>query len=178
MKKFELPSGLPVTQKILKSLVPKLYDPLGICIVTQLLGRDILRKSNEDLAGVPEELIERFLKEVERIVTTPFPRRVPITKTLICCCDASASAFAVLVFNEEGQLIQGRGSLGSRPPQTIPREELNAMVLGAETAANVLSDLRIVFPQPVVERILILLDSLINIQRLRRFRRLPSLGSY
>ena len=145
---------------------------------TQLLGRDILRKINESEDQIPWEQTERFLREAELAFSTQVPRRVPVTQNLICFCDASALAQAALIFNDRGQLLQGRGSLASRPPQTIPREELNAMVLVVESVANLVSDIESVLPQPIVKRIIVLSDSLITIQRLRKFKKVGSLDFY
>ena len=71
-------------------------------------------------------------------------------------------------YNEDGVLLLGRGALASRPPQTIPREELNALVLGIKAVDELLHSVTTFEYSP--KQIIVLYDSLLNIQRLRKSR--------
>jgi hypothetical protein len=147
-----------ITPSSLQRVVPQFYDPLGLHIGLQLLGRHLCRE-------VDFSLLPDFLKLVE--LQSRVPRRATFTPTLIVCCDASKVAHASLVYNEDGVLLLGRGALASRPPQTIPREELNALVLGIQAVDELLYSVTFDYSP---KEIIVLSDSLLNIQRLRKSR--------
>ena len=71
-------------------------------------------------------------------------------------------------YNEDGVLLLGRGALALWTPQTIPREELNALVLGIKAVDELLHSVTTFEYSP--KQIIVLYDSLLNIQRLRKSR--------
>jgi hypothetical protein len=107
--------------------------------------------------------IDRLNAEIEtRLTARPrkehgYPRFAPLTDTLVVFVDASAQVHAALVFNDLWNLIQVRGDLAIKE-QSMPREELNALLMGTLTAGKVVRDQAMILNQPLVRRIVVFTD--------------------
>nr|CAD2208431.1 unnamed protein product [Meloidogyne enterolobii] len=181
-----------VTKRQVLSTIAKIYDPLGLISPCLIPAKKVLQKIFEANYKWDVSVSRELVEEWQRVLLTwnnsgtesfeiSFPRRIPIgsasERELHCFVDASGQGFGAAVYLrtevEDGiktNLIFAKSLIKplnmSQNEATIPRLELQAIMVGVKSLKFLLEELKL-----NKEVATIWTDSLCNVERLNNFEK-------